>query len=229
MFGVASVVQASIPSANGVIHGCYQFSPPTTGKGVLRVIDADVGEQCRFYEHPLDWNIRGVTGATGATGSTGPTGPTGPRGLPGPTGPSGATGPTGAVGQPGVSTNPSVWETRTPSVAVADYPQHTLAGSLTLPVGNWVITATGVGRNPGGSPVDVAWELHKNGLQTPVLTQAWVEDADGIEGTDVIQEVVTTNNGDTIDLYAQNVGASGSNILIAFRLSAIKVGTVTTQ
>jgi hypothetical protein len=75
VFGIATVVQASIPSANGVIHGCYQFSAPNTSKGVLRVINADAGEQCRFNEKPLNWNAKGVTGATGPTGPTGPAGP----------------------------------------------------------------------------------------------------------------------------------------------------------
>ena len=58
VFGIATAVQASIPSANGVIHGCYG-KPGTTYKGQLRVRDADQGEQCRFYENPLDWNQTG--------------------------------------------------------------------------------------------------------------------------------------------------------------------------
>ncbi len=83
-FALATAVQASIPGSNGVIHGCYQFNAPNTSKGVLRVIDADRGEGCRFNEHPLSWNQRGVTGPTGATGLTGASGP---KGATGPTGP----------------------------------------------------------------------------------------------------------------------------------------------
>jgi hypothetical protein len=78
LFGIATAVQADIPD-NGVIHGCYG-KPGTTFKGNLRVRDTSKGEQCRFYENPLDWN---QTGPTGARGPTGPKGPTGPPGVPG--------------------------------------------------------------------------------------------------------------------------------------------------
>jgi hypothetical protein len=67
-------VQASIPSSNGVIHGCYG-KPGTPQKGQLRVVDADVGEGCRVYENPLSWNQIGPSGPPGPTGPTGPTGP----------------------------------------------------------------------------------------------------------------------------------------------------------
>jgi hypothetical protein len=77
VFGIASAVQASIPSSGGVIHGCYG-KPGTPQKGQLRVRDADQGEQCRVYENQVDWNATGVSGATGPTGPTGPTGASGP-------------------------------------------------------------------------------------------------------------------------------------------------------
>ena len=73
VFGIASAVQASIPSPDGVIHGCYG-RPGTAYKGQLRVRDASIGEQCRFYENQLDWNQTGPSGATGPTGPTGPAG-----------------------------------------------------------------------------------------------------------------------------------------------------------
>jgi hypothetical protein len=76
VFGIATAVQASIPSADGVIHGCYQTSPTGTTKGALRVINAEAGEQCRFNEASLNWNQTGPTGARGATGPTGPGGVT---------------------------------------------------------------------------------------------------------------------------------------------------------
>jgi hypothetical protein len=90
-FALATAVQASIPSPNGVIHGCYG-KPGTTYKGNLRVRDLDQGEQCRSYENPLDWNQTGPKGAKGATGATGPTGPSGPTGPTGPSGPAGLSG-----------------------------------------------------------------------------------------------------------------------------------------
>ena len=87
VFGIATAVQASIPDASGVIHGCYNHSlahgSPT---GVLRVIDtAKPDGNCASWETPLNWNQGGVTGPTGA-GASGTTGPTGPTGASGPTG-----------------------------------------------------------------------------------------------------------------------------------------------
>ena len=103
VFGIAQAVQASIPDANGVIHGCYNVSlahgNPT---GALRVIDtAKVDGHCASWEAPLNWNQRGVTGATGTTGATGPTGPTGPKGSTGPTGPAGTARAWALIGSDG--------------------------------------------------------------------------------------------------------------------------------
>jgi hypothetical protein len=78
---VGGIAYASIPDANGVIHGCYN-----TDTGVLRVFGKSKDfQQCNAGEKPLDWSQTGPTGATGATGATGTTGATGP------------TGPTGTV------------------------------------------------------------------------------------------------------------------------------------
>ena len=74
---VGGIAYASIPDANGVIHGCYR---KTTGE--LIVATSDKG--CEEGWKPLDWS------QSGPTGLTGPTGPTGPTGVTGPTGPTGA-------------------------------------------------------------------------------------------------------------------------------------------
>ncbi len=104
VFGIASAVQASIPDASGVIHGCYNtqlaHGSPT---GALRVIDTSKPNgNCASWEAPLNWNAKGVTGATGPTGAPGPTGPTGPKGATGSRGPTGPTGPKGPTGAAGV-------------------------------------------------------------------------------------------------------------------------------
>jgi hypothetical protein len=96
---VGGIAYASIPDANGVIHGCYR---KTTGE--LIVIDSG-GKGCEEGWKPLNWS---QTGPTGLTGLTGPTGATG------------ATGPTGATGQAGVSG----WELV--SVVVSDVPSDDL-------------------------------------------------------------------------------------------------------
>ncbi len=54
---------AAIPSANGVIHGCYkQFG------GTLRVIDADAAQKCTTKEKTLAWNAQGPKGDKGDPG-----------------------------------------------------------------------------------------------------------------------------------------------------------------
>ena len=80
-FAVSGIAYASIPSPDGVIHGCY-----TKSGGSLRVIDDSV-TNCKSGETSLNWN---QTGARGPTGQAGPTGVTGPSGPVGPQGPSSA-------------------------------------------------------------------------------------------------------------------------------------------
>ena len=72
---------AAIPSANGVIHGCYkQFG------GTLRVIDADAAQKCTTKEKTLAWNAQGPKGDKGDPGPQGPAGPSGTQGPAGPPG-----------------------------------------------------------------------------------------------------------------------------------------------
>jgi uncharacterized protein YjbI with pentapeptide repeats len=62
--GAASAaVLASIPGANGVIHGCYR-----TNNGTLRIID-DTTETCAGNETAISWNQQGPAGPQGPSGS----------------------------------------------------------------------------------------------------------------------------------------------------------------
>jgi hypothetical protein len=56
---------AAIPSAGGVIHGCYQ-----NVEGQLRVIDPDT-DTCRSSEVAIVWNEQGVQGEKGDKGDPG--------------------------------------------------------------------------------------------------------------------------------------------------------------
>ena len=76
----AGAAYATIPDANGVIHGCMKKSG-----GALRVIDSGV-TQCSKDETALSWN------------RTGPQGPQGLQGAPGAQGVQGDPGPQGAPG-----------------------------------------------------------------------------------------------------------------------------------
>jgi hypothetical protein len=113
-FGIATAVQASIPDASGVIHGCYNTSlahgNPT---GALRVVDpSKLGGACGAWELPVTWS------QTGPKGTTGPTGPLGP---------SGARGPSDA------------WNKIVPSGG--DFGPSTDILSMALPPGNYAVTA----------------------------------------------------------------------------------------
>jgi hypothetical protein len=115
VFGIATAVQASIPDAHGVIHGCYSTNGAKATNGAqLNIVDSAVAS-CNGNNTAISWNQRGPTGAKGATGSagqdgsigkTGPTGPTGQKGTngsDGATGKTGSTGPTGPTGQKGTN------------------------------------------------------------------------------------------------------------------------------
>jgi len=69
---------ASIPAADGVIHGCYKRA-----SGALRVID-DTSGRCDANELPLTWSQSGLPG------SPGPPGPPGPQGAQRPPGSAGS-------------------------------------------------------------------------------------------------------------------------------------------
>lgn len=106
MLGTAGVAVASIPSANGVIHGCYAkaglpvLSPPA---GTLRVIDSP-SQKCTANEIALTWSQTGPQGPQGVAGPPGPQGVAGPKGDTGPAGPQGAKGDSGPAGPPGSAT-----------------------------------------------------------------------------------------------------------------------------
>jgi hypothetical protein len=91
LFGIATAVQASIPEAGGIIHGCYNTSRShEAATGALRVIDmAKPDGKCASWESSLNWNVKGPTGPQGPQGVQGPRGDTGPAGLAGTNGISG--------------------------------------------------------------------------------------------------------------------------------------------
>jgi hypothetical protein len=61
-----AIAYASIPDANGVIHGCY-----TVKGGSLRVIDTAKGQTCATGQHALNWNQKGTQGPPGPAGVSG--------------------------------------------------------------------------------------------------------------------------------------------------------------
>jgi hypothetical protein len=54
---IGGVALASIPDANGVIHGCRK-----TSGGALRVIDTDAGQTCMANETAINWTAGPASG-----------------------------------------------------------------------------------------------------------------------------------------------------------------------
>jgi hypothetical protein len=95
----SGIAGAVIPSAGGVIHGCYTVKKGEesdskkgdegdTGKvGALRVIDTDQGRTCAKHEMALDWNQTGPKGDKGDPGAPGRDGRDGTSATVGPEAP----------------------------------------------------------------------------------------------------------------------------------------------
>lgn len=153
----AGVGYAAIPSADGVIRGCYMAGPNPAGQ--LRVIDTDAGAKCSRNEKSLDFNQRGPSGATGPIGPQGPKGDTGATGPTGPAGPRGETGATGPRGEPGPATLPKYW--------VENYFQNSYGwgnaevvtlGTFDLPAGRYALEANGsIGNDYAGEQFAQCW------------------------------------------------------------------------
>jgi hypothetical protein len=172
-FGIATAVQAAIPDASGVIHGCYSANGSKQTNGTaLNIIDS-ASASCGKSMQAIPWNQRGPTGSAGTNGTngkdgkngaTGPAGPTGQNGTNGTPGATGATGPTGQNGTDGKdgARGPSGPTGATgPSDAWVDVVSGTvpgpgvaadLTGGPTLAAGNYVVNGTfTAGPLPAGS------------------------------------------------------------------------------
>ena len=100
----SSIAFADIPdSTTGVITACYPKWHFVHLSGMLRVIDAQSGDRCKWSETTLTWNQEGPAGPAGPQGDAGPEGPQGVTGTAGTAGPQGVTGTAGADGPQGPS------------------------------------------------------------------------------------------------------------------------------
>jgi hypothetical protein len=76
----AGIAYATIPDASSQYHACV-----SSGTGQVRIIDHDVGDNCRASEQHVHWSQVGPPGPQGEPGLQGPPGETGPQGPAGPT------------------------------------------------------------------------------------------------------------------------------------------------
>ena len=54
-FAIVTAIQAAIPDATGVAHGCVISGNPATAKNYLRMIDTEHGFQCQPNEVPVNF------------------------------------------------------------------------------------------------------------------------------------------------------------------------------
>jgi hypothetical protein len=200
-FGIASVVQASIPDSQGVIHGCYYKGAGNLERqGALRAVDTDRGQACRADESPVSWNQAGGTGATGPTGPRGPTGPSVPSYVAGSSGGQGIFLGQYYVGVGGYSSTQADVEQVVP-----------VTGTLS----NLYAKSSFFPSAPG--PTVITFTLYENGAPT-ALTCTIGPIGPSTECSDTSHSVTVTA-GDTVSLGEQNANPSAPTITWAVRTS----------
>ena len=161
VLAAVGVGYAAIPSADGVIHGCYNASSNPSGQ--LRVIDVEGGAKCAKNEKALDFNQQGPKGDKG---DPGPQGPQGVPGAQGPAGPTGATGPAGSVGAAGPqgpagpATAGAYRANPFRQLGIGNSGRQTVTvATMDLPAGRWALEATMEASNSDGDIQDNACRL----------------------------------------------------------------------
>lgn len=197
------IAYATIPDGSGVIHGCYQKN-----QGTLRVIDTGQAQTCSSSEAPLNWS---------QTGPQGPQGLQGPQGIQGPQGPSGSS---------------HAYSTSNLAAQTFLSPSANTITKLTLPAGNYVVSATGTVVKTGifnttGSDNDVKCSL--NDPEDNALTASQAE-ANGLDYEDavpyVLVDTMSLPSGGTITVDCTTLTGTVSsevdfNTLVATAVDAV--------
>jgi hypothetical protein len=211
---------AAIPSADGVIHGCYNAT--SNPSGALRVIDAEAGAKCAKNEKPLDFNQRGPKGDTGPQG---PQGIQGPQGEQGPKGDTGATGATGATGPAGPAGSSDVYIRRDRDGVSASDAHANSHTTVDVPAGSYLISGKAIVDTNDGSPQFADCHL-STGDRTLVKVPAAYNDLDSLRQQTIlaipVQDAATFGGAATIamDCHIYN-GGIGDIVLTATKVTAV--------
>jgi hypothetical protein len=203
------IAYATIPDASGVIHGCYKKSSPN--QGTLRVIDTDKAQTCSNSETALTWSQ---------------TGPQGPQGIQGIQGPPGIQGPQGPSGSSHAYSNANL------AALTQISPNSNTITQLTLPAGDYLVSATGTVVKTGtfnttGSDNDVKCSLNDPNDNAVTASQA---EANGLDYEDAVPYMLVATmslaSGGTITVdCATLTGAVVSeldfNSLVAMKVDAV--------
>jgi hypothetical protein len=165
--------------------------------GTLRIVG--VSESCLPSESALDWNIQGPTGAAG------------------PQGPTGARGPSDAY----------VTSLVTGTSLSSSHPFGTRVASLTLPAGEYIVSASvSVARGQAGAS-DPTCGLRVAGGP---LDRGYGEHLTGADdrATIAISGVAPLTSGGVVAIDCDAIGDPGTSVQLA-DLTAVRVGALTRQ
>jgi hypothetical protein len=221
--GAAAVITGS-PVSGGVVSSCYKTA--STG-GAHAVQLEDTGHSCPSGYTALTWNQKGQTGATGPKGATGATGP---KGATGATGPKGATGATGPQGPAGVT---SAYVDYGPGGTIGNA-NYTTVGQLTLPAGNWVMTATvdlAFSGSDGATADSINCDLGDGAGDEVDQASATIPlDPDFGDGTTTITVTGDTSNSGTATFACiDDTGISPSPTASSVVITAVQAGSLHTS
>ena len=149
----SDATQLTATSSRDIV-GCWK---PSTGVMKVKAVGSVGKKKCPRGTSMVIWNETGPQGPTGAAGPTGATGPQGEEGLEGPQGPRGvtgipgATGAEGAQGDQGIQGDPGATGPTGPAGPSGPigpsgtshvYSTNSLNGTLSLPTGKYLLTAS---------------------------------------------------------------------------------------
>ena len=239
-----SAAAAEWPSAAvqpGVVYACVtpslnvlRYPRPKAVNGVQLV-------QCRRRERLVVWSQAGpdgAPGAPGATGATGARGPVGPEGAPGPggSGPAGPQGPTGPAGPTGAAGTAGPQGPIGPSDAYAQMVTNTVTltafsettdRKVTVPAGDYVISAWASFGNGTGSAAEGYCQLVGPGGASGT-SYSKMSMAAGTDGTVSVTWAYSGVAANTA--ISWQCGTSVSNVVLRrTAITAVRVGTLTVQ
>lgn len=221
------VAYATIPDANGVIHGCRNRQV-----GVLRVIDS-ARSTCLSSETALDWNQTGTPGPQGPPGEPGPEGPQGPQGPLGDQGPQGPAGEQGRQGPQGARGPSAAFESaRSGYIPLSG--QFTNVATLEVPAGDFVLHGYASFVNQDPSQRAIAQCLLLGIIPQGPTTISVVEPEGGTNASATTVPILASHSSaypSTLGLRCNNNNSQmGSGLLAGqVQLVAVQVGEINRQ
>jgi hypothetical protein len=222
---------AAIPSADGVIHGCYNAGSNPSGQ--LRVIDQEAGAKCAKNEKLLDFNQKGPKGDKGDKGDAclstepacvGPPGPAGDNGTNGSDGTNGNDGAPGAPGAPGPAGPSDAYIGRCDVCGGIGNPGKTLV-KLDLPAGFYAVFAKTDIRNLDNDAQDAQCRLStgESSIVRIGSVDTFAGTGEGVNQSQIVlQDLLTLNAPGSVAFSCSTFIGDASQA----KITAIKIGAL---